>query len=437
MSRPIVAIVGRPNVGKSTLFNRIIKSRKAVIDDRPGITRDRVYGDSSWNGRDFMVVDTGGFIPRSKELIPSLVTQQVHLAIDESDLVLFVLDCQVGLQTADEEIASLLKKAHKKVLVVVNKVDAQSDVPDTSEFYKLGLGDIWPVSAISGRLTGDLMDVIVDNLPESAEPETSAEAINVAIIGRPNVGKSSLFNAIIGEERQIVSEIPGTTRDSIDSLVEIGGQKFNFIDTAGLRRRTHYPDVVEFYSSLRSLKAIERADVALIVLDTNDGVKGGDIKVAVSAEEQGRNMIFIANKWDLVKGVEQYWFAQQIYEKANSFKYVPTVFTSALTGKGVDKIIPMILPINEESKKRIGTAELNDFIEQAVSERHPPARGGRFIKFYYVTQAESGPPTFVFFCNWPKFIDPPYERYLENKLRGQFGFSGVPLRLWFKSRRKE
>ena len=436
MSKPVVAIVGRPNVGKSTLFNRIIKKRKAIIDDQPGITRDRVYGDSSWNGRDFLVVDTGGFIPRSKEQIASLVTQQVHLAIDESDLVLFVLDSKVGPQTVDEEIASLLKKAHKKVIAVANKADSDSDLPDTAEFYRLGLGDVRPTSAVSGRDVGDLMDAIVEHLPEITESELESESINVAIVGRPNVGKSSLFNAIIGENRQIVSEMPGTTRDSIDTMIEIESQKFNFIDTAGLRRKTHYADVVEYYSSLRSLKAIERANIALVVIDAFDGFRGGDVKVAAAAEEEGRNLIFIANKWDLVKGVEQHAFAKAIYEKAASFRFVPVIFTSALTGKGIEKIIPAIRQIDEESRKRIATAELNSFIEGAVSERHPPARAGRFIKFYYVTQAESSPPTFIFFCNWPKLLDQPYTRYLENKLRAQFGFEGVPIRLWFKSRRK-
>ena len=436
MSKPVVAIVGRPNVGKSTLFNRIIKKRKAIIDDQPGITRDRVYGDSTWNGRDFLVVDTGGFIPRSKEQIASLVTQQVHLAIDESDLVLFVLDSKVGPQTVDEEIATLLKKAHKKVIVVANKADSDADLPDTAEFYKLGLGDIRPTSAVSGRDVGDLMDAIVENLPEITESEGESEAINVAIVGRPNVGKSSLFNKIIGENRQIVSEMPGTTRDSIDTMIEIDEQKFNFIDTAGLRRKTHYADVIEFYSSLRSLKAIERANIALVVIDANDGFRGGDVKVVAAAEEEGRNLIFIVNKWDLVKGVEQHSFTKAIYEKAASFRFVPVIFTSALTGKGIEKIIPAIRQINEESRKRIATAELNSFIEGAVSERHPPARAGRFIKFYYATQAETSPPTFIFFCNWPKLLDPPYTRYLENKLRAKFGFEGVPIRLWFKSRRK-
>ena len=434
MSRPVVAIVGRPNVGKSTLFNRIVRHKQAITDDRPGVTRDRVYGDASWNGRDFLMVDTGGFIPRSKELIPSLVTQQAQLAIDQADLVLFVLDSKVGVQTIDEEIAALLKKARKKTIVAANKADSEKDIPDTSEFYKLGLGEVYPIAAESGRQTGDLLDAIASALPPVVEDDKSDTALNIAIVGRPNVGKSSLFNKIIGENKQIVSDIPGTTRDSIDSAVEIDGRMYNFIDTAGLRRKARYPDVVEYYSSLRSLKAIERADIALIMIDAADGITAGDIKVAVEAEQMGRGMIFIANKWDLVKGVEQHAFASTILEKAPTLRFVPIIFTSAATGRGMDKIIPTVLHVEQESQKRIGTAELNKYIENAVEEKHPPARRGKFIKFYYITQAESQPPTFIVFCNYPKEIDPSYIRFLENKFRGSFGFTGVPLRFKFKAR---
>ncbi len=436
MSRPIVAIVGRPNVGKSTLFNRLIQRRKAIVDDRPGITRDRVYGDCSWNGRDFIIVDTGGFIPRTTELIASLVTQQVQLAIDQSDLVLFVLDNKVGPQTVDEEIASLLKRAHKKVVIAANKADSEKDMADTAEFYKLGLGDVYPVSAIGGRQVGDLLDAVTDNLPPVIDEAVDEAAINVAIIGRPNVGKSSLFNKLIGEQRQIVSEIPGTTRDSIDSLIEIDGTPFNFIDTAGLRRKSKYPDVVEYYSSIRSIRAIERADVALVVIDSADGVTAGDIRVADSAEEMGRGLIFIANKWDLVKGVEQFTFSQSVYDKAPMLKYVPIIFTSAVTGRGIDKIIPDILAVMEECQKRIGTSDLNTFLDKIVQEKHPPAKTGKFIKFYYITQAESQPPTFIIFSNWPKLIDPPYQRFIENRLRQEFGFTGAPLKVYFKARKE-
>ncbi|MCP4581971.1 MAG: ribosome biogenesis GTPase Der [candidate division Zixibacteria bacterium] len=434
MSRPIVAIVGRPNVGKSTLFNRMIRQRKAIVDDRPGITRDRVYGDCSWNGRDFIVVDTGGFIPRSSELIPSLVTQQAQLAIDQSDLVLFVLDSKVGPQTVDEEIAQLLKRAHKRVVVAANKADSEKDIADTSDFYKLGLGEVCPVSANSGRLVGDLLDDITGSLPEIVEEETDKDSIRVAIIGRPNVGKSSIFNKLIGEKRQIVSDIPGTTRDSVDSLIEINGTLFNFIDTAGLKRKTRYPDVVEYYSSLRSIRAIERADIALAVIDSDDGVTIGDIKVAGSAEEMGRGMIFVANKWDLVKGMEQFTFSQSVYDKAPMLKYVPIIFTSAKTGKGLDKIIPGILEVERECQKRIGTSNLNRFLDKVVQAKHPPAKGGKFIKFYYITQAETRPPTFIIFCNFPKLIDSPYQRFIENRIRQEFGFTGAPLKVIFKPR---
>lgn len=434
MNRPIVAIVGRPNVGKSTLFNRIIKQRKAIVDDRPGVTRDRVYGDGFWNGREFILVDTGGFVPRSREAIASLVTQQVALAIDQADVVMFILDTKVGLQSTDEEIASLLKRNHKKALLVANKADSEKDISDTAQFFKLGLGDVYPVSATAGRLTGDLLDALVEKLPPAAPVDEEIDAINVAIVGRPNVGKSSLFNAIIGEQRQIVFPTPGTTRDSVDSLVEIGGRQFRFIDTAGLRKKVRYPDIIEYYSSLRSLKAIERSSIALVMIDSNDGITGGDIRIAGEAAELGRGLIFIANKWDLVKGVEQYHFAQEVYAKAPLLNYARIVFTCALTGKGVKGIIEAIIEADQARKFRIGTSDLNKFLEQAVNEKHPPARRGRLIKFYYATQADSEPPTFIVFSNYPDSVDKSYRRFLENKLRRDYAFPGTPLNLIFKKR---
>ncbi len=435
MSRPTVAIVGRPNVGKSTLFNRMIKQRKAIVDDRPGITRDRVYGDCFWNRREFILVDTGGFIPRSKEVLASMVTQQVSLAIDQSDLVLFLVDNKVGVQTVDEEIAAILKRNNKNVIVAANKADSEELIPDTTEFYKLGLGEVYPVSAVSGRQTGDLLDAIIEKLPLYDEESEETDALRVAIVGRPNVGKSSLLNAIVGEKRQIVSEAPGTTRDSIDSLAEIDGRRFIFIDTAGLRKKARYPDIVEYYSSLRSIRAIERSDIALVVLDTDSGITAGDIRIAAEAEKMGRGLLFIANKWDLVKGVEQFKLTQLVYEKAPMMKYVKIVFTCAVKSKGVEAIIDNIFKIDQEMKKRISTAELNSFMEQVVNEKHPPAKAGKFIKFYYVTQADSRPPTFIIFCNYPRQIDSPYQRYLENKLRKTYGFQGVPISIFFKQRK--
>ena len=435
MKRPIVAIVGRPNVGKSTLFNRLIKQRKAIVDDRPGITRDRIYAECSWNSKEFLLVDTGGFVPRSSEVITSLVKQQVSIAIEQSDLVLFVLDTKVGLQTADEEIAGILKRQHKRVLVVANKTDSEKDMADTSEFYKLGLGEIYPVSSTGGRHIGELMDAITDNLPEYVEKEVAEDVIKVAIVGRSNVGKSSLFNAIIGENRQIVSEIPGTTRDSIDSLVKIGNRKYSFIDTAGLRRKSQYPDVLEYYSSLRSIRAIERSDIVLELIDSAQGITGGDIRIAGDADKMGKGLIFVANKWDLVKGVEQYKFSQSVYEKAPMLKYAPVIYTCAIKGIGIDNIIKSIINIDSERKKRIGTSELNNFLEKVVKEKHPPAKAGKFIKFFYITQAQVEPPTFVFFSNYPELIDKSYQRYFENKLRQEFGFIGTPVSFVFKPRR--
>jgi len=434
VSKPIVAIVGRPNVGKSTLFNRMIKKRMAIVEDRPGVTRDRLYAECLWNRLDFLLVDTGGFIPRSAEKITSLVSQQVQLAIDQSDLVVFLVDTRVGFQNIDQEIAAILKRAGKKVIVAANKSDSAHHIPDSAEFYKLGLGEVYPVSAASGLNVAELMDAIVEKFETSDVDDTTDDILKVAIVGRPNVGKSSLFNSIIGEDRQIVSDMPGTTRDSIDSLIEIDNKTYRFIDTAGLRHKARYPDIIEYFSSLRSLRAIDRADIVLAVIDCGRGITNGDIRIAATAAEMKRGLIFIANKWDLVKNVEQYAFIRDLHEKAPLLRYVDVLFTNAITGKGTDKIINTVNGVENELQKRISTARLNGFIRDVVAAKHPPAKGVKFIKFYYVTQAESKPPTFVIFCNHPRLLDKPYRRYLENRLRDEYGFKGCPLTVYFKSR---
>jgi GTP-binding protein len=329
----------------------------------------------------------------------------------------------------------MLKRNRKKVVVAANKADTEASIPDTSEFYKLGLGEVYPVSASNGRQVGDLLDAMVKKLPEAVDEAEADDAVKIAIVGRPNVGKSSLFNAIIGEKHQIVSDIPGTTRDSVDSLIEINGKRFNFIDTAGLRKKARYPDIVEYFSSIRSIRALERSDIALVVLDCEDGVTMGDIRIAGNAAELGRGLVFIANKWDLVKGVEQATFNQSVYDKATGLKYVRIIYTDSLKGKGMDKVIEGILEVEQQMKKRIGTGELNSFFEEIVNQKHPPARAGKFIKFYYITQAESSPPTFVIFCNYPKLVENPYRRYVENRIREKYGFIGAPLSLIFKLRK--
>lgn len=436
MNRKIVAIVGRPNVGKSTLFNRLIKQRKAIVDDRPGITRDRIYASCQWNRREFLLVDTGGFVPNTTEDITVQVSNQVLLAIDQADLVLFMVDAAIGIQTDDRNIANKLKRNGKKTILVANKVDSEKNIFEISEFYNLGLGEIYPVSAANGRLIGELLDAIAAALPVSDESEAGDLGLKIAIVGRPNVGKSSLFNAILGEKRQIVSSIPGTTRDSIDSQVEIGGRAYVFVDTAGLRKKSQFPDTLEYWTTLRSLKAIERSDIVLAVLDSQSGFTVGDIKIADYADNFGKGVIFIANKWDLVKGVPQEDFIKIIRQQAPMLAYIPVVFSSAIKGAGIEKIIKAIIAIDRERKKHLKTSDLNEFLQMAIGKRQPPAKAGKLIKFNYVTQAEGIPPTFVFFCTHPKFLDPSYRRFLENRLREQFGFDGTPIKLVFKARKK-
>jgi GTP-binding protein len=436
VNRKIVAIVGRPNVGKSTLFNRLIKQRKAIVDDRPGITRDRIYASCQWNRREFLLVDTGGFVPNTTEDITVQVSNQVLLAIDQADLVLFMVDAAIGIQTDDRNIANKLKRNGKKTILVANKVDSEKNIFEISEFYNLGLGEIYPVSAANGRLIGELLDAIAAALPVSDESEAGDLGLKIAIVGRPNVGKSSLFNAILGEKRQIVSSIPGTTRDSIDSQVEIGGRAYVFVDTAGLRKKSQFPDTLEYWTTLRSLKAIERSDIVLAVLDSQSGFTVGDIKIADYADNFGKGVIFIANKWDLVKGVPQEDFIKIIRQQAPMLAYIPVVFSSAIKGAGIEKIIKAIIAIDRERKKHLKTSDLNEFLQMAIGKRQPPAKAGKLIKFNYVTQAEGIPPTFVFFCTHPKFLDPSYRRFLENRLREQFGFDGTPIKLVFKARKK-
>jgi GTP-binding protein len=436
MSRKIVAIVGRPNVGKSTLFNRMIKQRKAIVDDRPGVTRDRLYAPCQWNRREFLLIDTGGFIPNTEEEIAAQVSNQVLVAIDQADVVLLLVDGSVGVQVDDRNIASKLKKHGKKTIVVVNKVDSEREMPDINDFYNLGLGEIYPVSAANGRTVGDFMDALINALPATEDDDASDTGLKIAIVGRPNVGKSSLFNAIIGEQRQIVSSIPGTTRDSIDSHIVISGREYIFIDTAGLRKKTQFPDVLEYWTSVRSLKAIERSDIVLVVLDTHEGITVGDIKIADRADQLGKGVIFIANKWDLVKGVPQENYSTFVRIEAPMLTYIPIIFTSALKGTGVKKITAGIEDVDAERRKRLKTSDLNDYLQRVIAKRQPPAKMGKLIKFNYITQAAEPPPTFVFFCTHPKFVDPSYKRYLENQLREEFGFIGTPVNLVFKDRKR-
>lgn len=441
MALPVVAIVGRPNVGKSSLFNRFIRKKLAVIDSTPGVTRDRNFSLCEWSGRTFYLVDTSGMVPGSKDEMERLILDQAQIAVDEADVILFLVDCQTGINDIDARIARQLLKGKKPVILGVNKADNEILERDASVFYGLGFSEVFPVSAASGRSTGDLLDEIIHHLPESEEKEPGDEVIRVAVVGRPNVGKSSFVNRLLGENRHIVSPVPGTTRDSIDSPVMVGEQPFILIDTAGLRKRSKVKESVEYYTTLRTIRAIERCDVAVVLLDANEGLNFQELKIIEEVGEARRGMVLAVNKWDIFdkdpESVDIY--TRQIREAAPTYDHVPIIFISSLTGQRVSKTMDLVTAVNGEFHKRIGTPELNQFLEEATARQTPAAVRGRWIKMHYMTQPEAAPPTFVIFCNYPKLIQESYLRYLTNRLRERFGFAGVPLLLKMKGipRKKE
>lgn len=436
MPLPIVAIIGRPNVGKSTLFNRLVKTHQAIVDDTPGITRDRLYRQCSWNGVEFMLVDTGGLLVGADDVLEAKVSEQARVAIDQADLIVFLIDSQVGALEEDLKIARDLKRVSKKVIIAPNKVDAMEQEAPATEFYSLGFESLIPVSAANGLNTGDLLDEITANLPKGGEEEEDAD-IRVAIVGRPNVGKSSLINAMTGKNVTIVADLPGTTRDAIDTRCEIDGVRYLMIDTAGLKKKTSYKDQLEFYTSLRTLRAIGRCDIAVLLIDSLDGMVGNDLKIANETSDLLKGLIFAFNKWDIAekdaKTVDK--IIKAVAEKVPEFSHVPVLFISALTGLRVNKVWEAINEVTHERKKRVDTSELNKLITGLVERKPPPARRGKFIKIYYVTQAEGDPPTFIFFSNHPELLDTSYKRYLENNMRAAYGFNGVPLKMIFKRRK--
>jgi len=436
MPLPIVAIIGRPNVGKSTLFNRLVKTHQAIVDDRPGITRDRLYRECSWNGLDFMLVDTGGLLVGADDVLEALVTEQARVAIDQADLILFMIDSRVGALEDDLKIARDLKRSGKKVIIVPNKVDNPDQEAAASEFYELGFEAMIPVSAINGLNTGDLLDAIVAQLPTGGTDEYR-EDIRVAIVGRPNVGKSSLINAMTGKNVTIVADLPGTTRDAIDTRCEVDGHKYMLIDTAGIKKKASYKDQLEYYTALRTLKAVGRCDIAVVLIDSVEGLVVGDLKIATEAADLFKGIIFAYNKWDKVDkdDLTADKIRKAVAERAVSLSYVPVLFISALTGQRVDRVWQTIVEVYYERRKRIDTSELNKFITEVVERKPPPARQGKYIKIYYVTQAEGEPPTFVFFCSHPDLIEQSYLRYLENNIRSRYGFTGAPIKMVFKARK--
>lgn len=432
MSKPVVAIIGRPNVGKSTFFNYIVGSRIAIVEDTPGVTRDRVYGESNWRGKSFTLIDTGGIEEENGDVIQSQMRTQANIAIDLADVIVFVTDIRQGVTAGDEEIAVMLKKSKKKILLVCNKVDDfQKYESDIYEFYQLGLGDPIPVSAGNAKGIGDVLDAIYDNFPKTDISDEDDERIKVAVIGKPNVGKSSLVNKILGENRNIVSDIAGTTRDAIDSYFENVHGKYVFIDTAGIRRKSKVTERIEKYSVMRSILAIERADVCLMLIDANEGVTDQDAKIAGEAHEAGKGVIIVVNKWDEFEKttgtLEQY--KKEIYEKLSYLSYAPIIFISAKTGQRVDKLFGMINEVNEQNSKRITTGQLNQVINEAIALVQPPTDKGKRLKILYGTQVAIKPPTFVVFVNKKELFHFSYERYLVNQIRKEFGMVGTPIRL--------
>lgn len=440
MAKPVVAIVGRPNVGKSTLFNRFVGERISIVEDEPNITRDRLYGEASWLDREFLVVDTGGIELYSTDVFKKEVLAQVQLAIDEADVILFLVDARSGLTGEDKEIANILRKSSKEVILVLNKVDDfKSKQPEFWEFYELGLGEPVPVSAEHGKNVGDLLDKVCKLLPESEEDVYAEGVIKLSVIGRPNVGKSSLVNRILGEERVIVSEIPGTTRDAIDIFFTRGDQEFVIIDTAGIRKKKKVKMPVERYSVIRALKAVERSDVCLIIIDATEGVTEQDKKIAGFAHEQGKGMVIVVNKWDLITKDSRTMdrFKEKILYELKFIDYSPITFVSAKTGQRVMEILDIVEFVVEEHTKRVKTGTLNAVIEEALMVNQPPARKGKRLKIYYCTQVGVKPPSFVFFVNDPQLVHFSYRRYLENVLRGAFNFSGTPIWLNFRNKNRQ
>ena len=432
MSKPIVAIIGKPNVGKSTFFNYLAGSRISIVQDTPGVTRDRIYAETNWRGRDFTLIDTGGIEPDSDDIILSQMREQANLAIAMADVIIFLTDIRQGVTAADREIAIMLKKSGKPIVLVCNKADnIEKDKDEIYEFYNLGIGEPFPISATNAIGIGDVLDEIYDKFPKSDENENDDDKIKVAVIGKPNVGKSSLVNKILGENRAIVSDIAGTTRDAIDSEFENEKGKYILIDTAGVRKKSKIKETIEKYSIMRTLLAIERADVCLMMIDAVEGVTDQDAKIAGEAHEAGKGVIIVVNKWDAVEKetgtLEEY--KKDIYQKLKYLSYAPIIFISALTGQRVSKLFDLINYVAEQNSMRVKTSVLNQVINEAIAIVQPPSDKGRRLRIYYGTQVSTKPPTFVIFVNNKQLFHFSYERYLVNQIRKEFGLDGTPIRI--------
>ncbi|MCC8121300.1 MAG: ribosome biogenesis GTPase Der [Oscillospiraceae bacterium] len=440
MSKPLIAIVGRPNVGKSMLFNRLVGQRLSIVEDTPGVTRDRLYAEAEWCGRTFDLVDTGGIEPGSESEILKFMRRQAEIAIANADVIVLVCDIRTGMTAADQEVASMLLRSGKPVVLAVNKADrVGAEDPALYEFYNLGLGDPIPLSALHGHGTGDLLDRCVEHFPDPSEQEEQGDVIKVAVIGKPNVGKSSLINRILGEERVIVSDMAGTTRDAVDSYFENKKGKYLLIDTAGMRKKARVEDRVEKFSVLRATMAVERADVCLILIDANEGVTEQDTKVAGLAHEAGKACIIVVNKWDAVEKDDKTMdkMRRDVRRDLSYMSYAPILFISALTGQRVERLFDLINYVNEQASLRITTGMLNSVLADATARVQPPTDRGRRLKIYYMTQVGVKPPHFVVFCNDARLFHFSYQRYLENQIRGTFGLEGTPVRLTIRQKSDE
>lgn len=434
MSR-IVAIVGRPNVGKSTLFNRLTESRAAIVNEISGVTRDRHYGRSVWNGVDFSVVDTGGYVEASEDMFEDEINRQVKLAISESDLILFMVNVEDGIHDLDREVADMLRRSGKKVIIVVNKVDNNQRLLDAPEFYSLGLGDYFAISSVNGSGTGDLLDEVVKHLPETID-EPEPDIPRVAIVGRPNVGKSSLANALLGEERNIVTPVAGTTRDSIYSKYNKFNSTFYLIDTAGLRKKAKVDEDIEFYSMLRAVRSIEESDLCLLMIDATRGIEAQDLNILSIIQKNNKGVAVLVNKWDLVEkdNKSTTTFEDAVRNRTAPFRDYPILFISVTNKQRIHKVLDLITTVYENRKRKITTSKLNDVMLKFIEDTPPPSLKGKQIKVKYVTQIPSAYPTFAFFCNLPQYIKDPYKRFVENRLRESFDFSGAPVKIFFRKK---
>ena len=433
----IIAIVGRPNVGKSTLFNRLVGKRKAIMDNESGVTRDRSYGHGEWVGKFFTVIDTGGYVHGSDDIFESEINKQVELAIQEADVILFMVDVEAGLTGLDEEFANVLRRSDKPVLIVANKADTTARAQQMSEFYALGVGEeIYPVSSQSGSGTGELLDEVIRHFKDEGIEDPDAGIPKIAVLGRPNVGKSSFINLLLGVDRNIVTDVAGTTRDAIDSRYNAFGKEFIIVDTAGLRRKSKVSEDIEFYSVMRSVRALEDADVCIVMLDATRGIEAQDVNIITLAEKNRKGIVILVNKWDLVEKDTHSTkkFEEDILDRIAPIKYVPVIFTSVLTKQRIHKAVEVAIEVYDKKTRKISTSKLNDQLLPDIERYPPPAIKGKLVKIKYITQLPTHNPTFAFFCNLPQYIGESYTRYLENRLRDHFDFTGVPIKLVFRKK---